>query len=645
MLQSIRDNLTGPIVWVVIGLITVPFAIWGVESFFTGGTDPTVAKIGGVKITQSQFRGAYENRYRQMQQLYGESFRADMIDPAKLRESVLDDLVQESVLRQSARSEGYRASNAAVREYIESIPAFQENGRFSAKAYRAAVSRSGQSAERLEAQLREGMMIEQMREAVQATAFVTPVEVTAAERLARQQREFASVKIDPTRYAGAVAITDEQIKQRYDERKDSFQAPERIRLAYLELALDQLPKATTPGPEILKPVYEAEKASRFTTPEQRKASHILVSFGADKDAAKKKAEDLYAQLQKGADFASLAKANSDDTGSKNNGGSLGVVKRGMMVPRFEAALYALSKGGEISPPVETEFGWHLIRLDELQPARTAPFEDADVQKQLVELYQQRDAARRFDELSKKLEDAAFENPTSLDAAAKATELKPQTTEWFTRSGGGGIAANPAVIAAAFSPELVKDNENSKPITIEPGHLVVVRKAEYEAPRQRELAEVSDSIRDELRKAQAAAKAEAEALAIVAEVSAGKSIDEVAKAHGLQATPRTTVSRTTTDVDRKLVDALFKMPRPEAGKLSVAKTELTQGGLAVIALSAVKEGAAPPPPAADAVVAPQNEGAALRNAVAGAEFGAYRNELKQHIKVDIREKVADEAPAQ
>lgn len=645
MLQSIRDNLTGPIVWVVIGLITVPFAIWGVESFFTGGTDPTVAKIGGVKITQSQFSGAYENRYRQMQQLYGESFRADMIDPAKLRESVLDDLVQESVLRQSARSEGYRASNAAVREYIESIPAFQENGRFSAKAYRAAVSRSGQSAERLEAQLREGMMIEQMREAVQATAFVTPVEVTAAERLARQQREFASVKIDPTRYAGAVAITDEQIKQRYDERKDSFQAPERIRLAYLELALDQLPKATTPGPEILKPVYEAEKASRFTTPEQRKASHILVSFGADKDAAKKKAEDLYAQLQKGADFASLAKANSDDTGSKNNGGSLGVVKRGMMVPRFEAALYALSKGGEISPPVETEFGWHLIRLDELQPARTAPFEDADVQKQLVELYQQRDAARRFDELSKKLEDAAFENPTSLDAAAKATELKPQTTEWFTRSGGGGIAANPAVIAAAFSPELVKDNENSKPITIEPGHLVVVRKAEYEAPRQRELAEVSDSIRDELRKAQAAAKAEAEAVAIVAEVSAGKLIDEVAKAHGLQATPRTTVSRTTTDVDRKLVDALFKMPRPEAGKLSVAKTELTQGGLAVIALSAVKEGAAPPPPAADAVVAPQNEGAALRNAVAGAEFGAYRNELKQHIKVDIREKVADEAPAQ
>ena len=645
MLQSIRDNLTGPIVWVVIGLITVPFAIWGVESFFTGGTDPTVAKIGGVKITQSQFRGAYENRYRQMQQLYGESFRADMIDPAKLRESVLDDLVQESVLRQSARSEGYRASNAAVREYIESIPAFQENGRFSAKAYRAAVSRSGQSAERLEAQLREGMMIEQMREAVQATAFVTPVEVTAAERLARQQREFASVKIDPARYAGAVAITDEQIKQRYDERKDSFQAPERIRLAYLELALDQLPKATTPGPEILKPVYEAEKASRFTTPEQRKASHILVSFGADKDAAKKKAEDLYAQLQKGADFASLAKANSDDTGSKNNGGSLGVVKRGMMVPRFEAALYALSKGGEISPPVETEFGWHLIRLDELQPARTAPFEDADVQKQLVELYQQRDAARRFDELSKKLEDAAFENPTSLDAAAKATELKPQTTEWFTRSGGGGIAANPAVIAAAFSPELVKDNENSKPITIEPGHLVVVRKAEYEAPRQRELAEVSDSIRDELRKAQAAAKAEAEAVAIVAEVSAGKLIDEVAKAHGLQATPRTTVSRTTTDVDRKLVDALFKMPRPEAGKLSVAKTELTQGGLAVIALSAVKEGAAPPPPAADAVAAPQNEGAALRNAVAGAEFGAYRNELKQHIKVDIREKVADEAPAQ
>ncbi len=642
MLQSIRDNLTGPIVWVVIGLITVPFAIWGVESFFTGGTDPTVAKVGSTTITQSQFRSAYENRYRQLQQLYGESFRADMIDQAKLREAVLNDMVQESVLRQSARSEGYRASDATIREYLTAIPAFQENGHFSREAFDRLLSQRGMSSDRFIAQMRDGMMVDQLRDAVQSTAFVTPVEVAEATRLAQQQREFSYVKIDPAKYAAAISVTDDQIKQRYEEKKDSYQAPERVKLSYLDLSLDQLPKAAVPGAEILKPIYDAEKATRFTTPEQRKASHILISFGADKNAAKKKAEDLYAQLQKGADFAALAKANSDDTGSKNNGGSLGLVKRGMMVPRFETALYALTKSGEISQPVETEFGWHLIRLDELQPARTAPFDDPEVQKQLVELYQQRDAALRFEDLSKKLEDAAFENPSSLDAAAKATELKPQTTDWITRAGGSGITSNAGVLAVAFSPELIKDNENSKPITIEPGHVVVVRKAEYEAPRQRELAEVTDSIREELRKEQSLAKARAEAAAIVSEVGAGKSLDVVAKAHGLQPVAQTSVQRSATDVDHQLIEALFKMPRPEAGKTSVAQTDLQQGGIAVVALTAVKDGAdkAAATPADSA-----REGSGLRDAVAGAEFGAYRNDLKQQVKVDIREKVAEEAPAQ
>jgi peptidyl-prolyl cis-trans isomerase D len=643
MLQSIRDNLTGPIVWVVIALITVPFAIWGIDSFFTGSTDPTVAKVGSVKITQSQYRAAYENSYRQLQINQGENFRADTVDQALLRKNVLDLMVQQSLLRQSAKSEGYRASDAEIRDELIAVPFFQDKGHFSREAYDRYLKGRGLSADRFEAQLRDSMMVEQLRDTVLSSAFVTPIETQAAILLEHQQREFRAVMLDPARYAAAITITDEQIKQRYDSSKDSFQAPERVKLAYLELSLDQLPKAEAPGADILRPVYEAEKASRFTTPEQRKASHILISFGADKAAAKKKAEDIYAQLQKGGNFAALAKANSDDTGSKNNGGSLGVVRKGTTVPAFEDALQALSKPGQISEPVETVYGWHIIRLDELMPAHTAAFEDADTQKQLLDLYRQRDAERRFEELSKKLEDTAFENSNSLDAAAKATDLKPQTTDWFTRAGGAGVAANAAVIAAAFSPELLKDEENSKPIALEPGHIVVVRKAEYEAPRQRELAEVSAQIRDLLRTEQAAAKAKSEAAAIVAEAAGGKSLDEIAKAHGLQATPLATVERTAAGQDPALLTELFRMPRPVEGKLSLAQTAPTQSGsIAVLALSAVKEPAETALTQSDAV---SRESSLLHDATAGAEFSAYRSDLEKRIKVDIREKVAaEEAPS-
>ncbi|GAC1621670.1 MAG: peptidylprolyl isomerase [Nevskia sp.] len=634
MMQQIRDGLKGPVIYgLLVLIIGVPFAFSGIQGYLQNSTDPLVAKVGDVKITQAQLRNAYDQRYRQLQQLYGENFRADLINPTLLREQVLKDMVQESLLRQYARSSGYRTPDSSLRDYLTKVGAFQENGQFSAKRYRELLSGVGQTPDRFEAQQRDLLMVEQLRETVLGSAFVTAAEAEQNAKLAHQQREFSYLKFEPSKYLASVTVSDAGVAKRYEEKKASYQSPERIRLAYVELSPDRIPKADPPVVDVLKTLYESEKATRFSTPEVRMASHILVNFGADKAAAKKKADDLYAQIKGGADFAALAKTGSDDTGSKAKGGDLGPVKRGdgVLPPKFESTLFSMEKAGEVNAPIETDFGWHIIRLNELKPARTQAFDEPEVQKALIDLYQQAEVQKHFQEKSTKLEELAFDNAASLEPVAKALDLKVETTDWFTRKGGSGILSNAGVIAAAFSPEVLTSNENSKPIAVEGGRLIVVRKAEYEAPRQKTLAEVDALLRDELRNELAAAKAKADADTALAALKSGKTLDEVAKAQGLVVQSPGPSARDRNDLGKSLLSALFTLPHPEAGKPSLGEAALEKGELAVIALTAVRDGTESHKPAED----PKKLRTVLRDARAGSEFAAYRAALEKRVSVDIK----------
>ncbi len=632
MLQTIRDRMTGPVLWGIIGILIVPFAFFGIQSLQGGGgADPTVAEVGGIKITQSQFHNAYQRAYQELAQREGDSFRADEVQQAKLRDSVLKSLIQDLVMRQYTRDTGYRVDDAGLRAELEAMPYFQDQGHFSADRYRAVLASVGQTPEQFETQQRTQLPQEQLRGAVLDSAFITPREGEAAWKLLHQQRVFSYVKFEPARYQAAVSISDDQIKQRYEQKKDGYKAPERIKLAYVELALDELPKAAAPTADVLKAIYEARKAALFSTPEQRHASHILIAFGADKDAAKKKADELYAKIKGGADFAEAAKANSDDPGSRTKGGDLGWVKHGMMVPKFESALFAMGKAGDVGEPIQTEYGWHIIKLDEVKTAATSPFEDAAVQKQLLDLYQQQDAITRFNDMSAKLDQLSFENSASLDPVAKALGLQVKATDWFTRKGGQDVAANQAVIAAAFSQPVLQDGENSKPIGLDPQHLVVVRKAEYEAPRQLSQAEVADQIRSELRDETTKAKAAAAAAALLKSVDEGQTFEAATKAAGLSPIAPGTVQRDNKDLPPALVGAVFKLPRPAGSKLVYSQAPLDGGDIAVIALSAVND----PQPQSTDQDSIHASSAQLRNARAGAEMAAYRDVVEKQVKVNIK----------
>lgn len=635
MLQAIRDKSTGWIVWFIIGLIVIPFAFWGIESFRTGGGDPVIAKVGDQDITQSQYRVNYEQRYQQFQMMMGERFRADQFDQNRFRQAVLDDMTQESMLRQFVHHAGYRASDAALFTYLNKIPAFQQDGKFSKEAYLAALSRQGMKPERFESQLRDSLEMEQMREAVLQTAFVTPADAALAYRLANEERALSYAVFDYNQYVAQIMPSEAAIKSRYETDKAKYMAPERIKLAYVELNSDSLSKATPPPADVLQVIYNAEKEGRFTTAEERRARHILVSFGTDKAAAKAKIEKLAGQIKHGGNFAEIAKTDSDDTGSKPQGGELGWVKHGQMVEKFEKALYSL-KQGEISEPVETEFGWHLIQAEELKPAKVRAFAEPAVQAELSELYISREREKRFQEQTEKIEQLAFENPASLDAIVKALGVTVQTTDWFTRAGGvNGLTANDAIKQAAFSKEVALDGDNSKPITIAPGKVVVIRKAEYEAPRQKPLAEVTEAIRVDLKNDVAKTKAQTDAQQMSAAIRAGQSAAQLAVTHGVTLKSAGYLKRDNTTEERGIVDTLFRMPRPKAGDTTAQEIRLANGNVAVVVLSGVKEAAAGAP-----LDAAQQQ--RQRDALAGAEFGAYRKAIEKSIKIKIVNPPAAEA---
>lgn len=639
MLQQLRDRMSGPFVWVIVGIIVVPFAFFGIETLRTGGGDPAAIKVDGQKITESQVRRGTEQRMQQLQQLMGDNFRQDMIDTPRFRQAVVDDMVQEMVMRQHAEEAGYRASDASVFEAIAAVPAFQVNGVFSTEAYRARLSQMGYTVQKFESQLRDSLVIDQVREGILDSGFVTETAASQAYRLEQQQRELAYALFETSHYLPTAQVSAEDIAARYEQRKSSYRAPERIRLQYLELALADLTDDAVPGTEVLRAIYESEKASRFSTTEERRASHILVNFGADKTESRKKIAQLAGMVSKGSDFSSLAGSQSDDSGSKSKGGDLGWIKRGQMLEKFETALFDL-KQGQVSEPVETEFGWHLIKLEELRAARVKPFEDAQVQGELTRLYQQRDAERRYREMLDKLEQLAFESPASLEPVAKALALTLKESEWITRTTAEGLFANPALREAAFATDVLGNGENSKPLAAGDNRVVVVRKQAYEAPRQKPLEEVSDEIREQLRLEVANRQAQADAAAAVKLLAEGGATAQVARDKGVDFKAPALVARNAPGVDSRILDALFALPRPADSTARWTSVTLANGSTAVVGLIRVVDGdfAAAP----DAVRAGQL--ARLREAEAGAEFLAYRADLQKRTKVERFEAPAAELPA-
>ena len=654
MLQKLRDKTSGWIATVILGLLMIPF-LFVIDNSYLGGVGANnVAKVQAPpswwksapswwplslawkhhEITTEEFRTRFEQARMQAREQQGDSFDPREFETLENKLAVLDQLIDEQVVRLGAEEARIVIGDAAVRDYIAGIPAFQRDGKFDPDQYRLALAQGATMARtpaQFEQLVRTSLQQSIIPSALAQSGFATKGE---SERLLKLLGETRDVQFAllPAVQVDAAQIDDAAIKQWYDAHKQDFRQPETVSIEYVELNTSKLPPVAPADEATLRHRYEEEKA-RFVAAEQRLASHILISAGSDEaaqKAAKAKAEQLAAQAQQpGADFAALAKANSDDPGSKDEGGDLGWVERGAMVKEFEDALFAL-KAGEVSGVVKSEFGYHVIKLREIKGGQGRSFEE--VRDQLAAEQLQADTDAAFNDLSTRLVDLVYKNPTALASAAEQVGLPVQQLGPFSRQSATGIAVIPAVQRAAFSDVLIQDGTVSDPIEIAPNHTVLIRVAAHEPEQTLSLEKAREQVIAAVqadRASKASAKLADEMLAALAK---GETLPALSQTHNAQLLPLPGLQRGAPLPSQAANRAVFAAAAPAEGKATHGKVKLDDGRYAVFALTAVKPGdLAEVPPERQAMLKQQ-----LAQVDGAAAARAYVDAMRKRFKVQIQE---------
>jgi peptidyl-prolyl cis-trans isomerase D len=628
MLQKIRDKITGWFASVFLGAIAVVFVFWGIR--FESSTTTAAAKVNGESIPMEQVRRAWQERQSELQQaMRGEIPEAVM---KAEQQKLLDDFIRRDVLLQHAGKMGYRVSDQEIVRQLESIPALQVDGKFSRDRYSALLRSQGRTEGDFEREFRRDLEITQLRNGIGVSAFATPGELRRRIELEGETRDVDYLILPAGKYLAEVSVKPEEVAAHYEQHKADYMTAESVSLQYLELKLADVAATIPVTDEALHEYYDQVAPERYVVPERRKARHILIETGKDDAAAKKKAEEIYARAKAGEDFAKLAEQYSDDPGSKAQGGELGWATRESYVKPFADALFEMKKG-EISGPVKTQFGYHIIELEDVEPVHQRSYDE--VKAELETDYRNDRAQSLFYEKSQQLADDSFAALTELDSVAKKLGMQLHTIDDFNRKGGGPLV-DPKVIDAVFSDDVLQERQNSPAISIGDDDVVVLRVTDYRPATQRPLDEVRGEIEASLREQAARAAAEAAAKADAERLAAGTSLNEIAGGLGLKPAGAATFTRGQANVPEALLKAVFAAPRPEPGKSSSGTAVLPNGDAVVFLVSGVHAGAMPASADAAAQLAQQAQRAAGQ--AAGAEFAAYVEELMRTAKIRRNDKV-------
>ncbi len=621
MLQNIRDNSQGWIAKTIIGIIVALMAFTGIEAIFqaSGTNKQDVAKVNGEAITQTELSQAVDMQRRQLMQQLGKDFDASLLDEKLLREAALKGLIDRKLLLQGAADSKFGFSEAALDQVILQTPEFQVDGKFNAERFDQVIRQLGYSRLQFRQMMTQEMLIGQVRAGIAGSGFVTDAEVLAFARLEKQTRDFATVNIKAN--PAAVKLTDDEVKAYYDQHAKEFMTPDQVVIDYLELKKSSFFDQVSVKDDELQAAYEKETANLA---EQRRAAHILIEVNdkVTEAQAKAKIEEIQARLAKGEKFEALAKEFSQDPGSANNGGDLGFAGPGVYDPDFETALYAL-KQDQVSAPVRSTFGWHLIKLLGVEAPQVPTF--ASLKDKLTRELKAQQVEQRFVEATKQLEDAAFE---ASDLAQPASDLKltVHTSAPFGREGGEGVAANRAVVTAAFSPEVLDEGANSTAIELDPETIIVLRAKEHRKPAQLPLESVAAAIRTQMAKERASAAAKTHADELIASLRDGKTpLNQPVDGQAWKVTEAAT--RSADAVDPAVLQALFRMPKPAAkDKPTFTTVTLADGSLVIVRLNGVNEASAPT----------EEEKAQYRRFLASRvgqqDFAAYRKQLETQADI-------------
>ncbi|BEH14217.1 MULTISPECIES: SurA N-terminal domain-containing protein [Marinobacter] len=577
MLQDIRDNAQGTIAKVIIGLLIISLSIWGMDAIVGGFSgEPEVATVNGDSITEREFLRTVqlETQQRLMQM---DSPDPSMLDEDQIRRDVLESLIQERVLTLDAQAQGLELSDADIDALITQMPQFQVDGQFNRDRFVATVRNVGMGVGEFRENMRKNYVVNQIRASIAQTGIVASENAAQLLRIQNQTRDFRVLTVNADSLSEQITVTEEEIQAFYDDNADQFREPEQVNAAYITLSLGALADAIEISEEDLRAFYD-EQAEEYAR-EERRAAHILIEDGSDAEAT---IASIQERLEAGESFADLAEEFSADTVSARDGGDLGYAGRGVYDEAFENALFAL-EDGEVSGPVETSFGIHLIRLEGVRRSDVPSFES--LRDELRDELARSRASERFAEVRAQLADAAY---AADDLAGPAAELGLDVREvdGVTREGGAAPFDHAGLVRQLFSDDVLQGGFNTELIDVGDNASVVARVREYFEPRQRELADVRDDIAAMLEARKTRQVLEARVDELMAALEAGEDPESLNAGDWQRFENQ---GRDGANLSRFVVQRAFAMPRPDEGNPSMAKA-VGQREAAIILVDAVNEGA-------------------------------------------------------
>jgi len=584
MFDFVHENKR--LVQIVLALITLPFALWGVSSYDRSrNTADVVATVNGIKVTRQEFENSLRQQQDRMRQQLGANFDASMFDNPAMKRAVLDNLVSQRLLVERARSAGLAVPDEQVARLIGGIEAFQDGGKFDKKRYETVLANQNMSPLTFESRVREELLGQQLQDAYAQNGFAADSIADKVIRLNEQQRLVRISNISFQAFMSQAKVDDAAITKYYEQNQGSFQVQEQARVEYVKFSEDELLERAAVNKEDVRAYYN-EHQNDFGTPEERRAAHILISVSptapqAEQDAAKAKAEQLLQQArQNPAGFADLARKNSQDPGSAANGGDLGFFGRGMMVKPFEDATFSL-KEGEISGLVKSDFGYHIIKLVAVKPSRILPFDEA--REGIANKLRQQKAADMFAEMAEKFSNTVYEQSDTLKPAADLVGAKIERSAWLIKGAAASELWTAKMLQAIFNDEVVKNKRNTAAIEVAPNTLVAARILEYKPATVRAFGEVQESIRQNLLHQQALELA----------VKQGKSLLEQLQAGGKPAISWGAVQSVTRAQHGSLdMGAVRQIFQADPARLpQYVGTESGLDGFTLVSIDSVREGAA------------------------------------------------------
>lgn len=618
MLQKIREKSQGIFAWVILLLICIPFALWGIQNYLGGGKEAPIASVGGKEFFQQDLNRAYSQ--------YAQNLAGMKFDEEIIKQQAFEKLIRDEVLLQHVQNQGLVVTDEAARDFIKSLDYFQTDGKFDKKQYKALLGSQRMSSAEFVNRIKKAMVMEQYQKAIIDSSFVTEAEIDRFFAIQNQTRDVEYIPVS------LIEVTEqpsaEQIDAYYQLHQDAFQTAEQVAIEYVELALDALAEDVEPSEEQLQAYYE-ERKDLYTTKGRRRISHILFKFNEnaeDDEKALQRALQAKEQL-KDKDFATLAAEVSDDKLTAKKGGDLGLFNVGVMEKAFEEAALNLALG-EVSDPVRSAFGYHLIKVTELVPGEVKPYDS--VKAEISQAYRKSQAENRFLELGETMADVSFENPDSLQPVSDAIGVAIEKTGLFSRDSGEGIAAEQAIRSAAFSEDVLRGN-NSEPVELGSDRLVVLRVVEHKPAMPRPLEQVRPAIVSALQSEQARQLTMEKAERLKTAIQAGEDISAVAARHQLTVEQAVGLTRNSAELAPAVVQAIFRAAKPVAGKPTVLVAANGDGSQTVVSLFKVTEGKMSESDKQKRQLAEQN----LARAYGQTLFGSVLSELESEADISIR----------